>query len=75
VILLPFFCGLMLSVLHLRLCLPFTPRQILFYAFFIYFIGWWFFTPGYKQGIYWIWSLFIFFVSTVCKQRKKLAEA
>lgn len=75
VILLPFFCGLMLSVLHLRLCHPFTPRQILFYAFFIYFIGWWFFTPGYKQGIYWLWSLFIFFVSTVCKQRKKLAEA
>ena len=71
VFILPFICGLLLSVLHVRLCSPFTPRQILFYTFFIYFIGWWFFTPGYKQGIYWVWSLIIFFISTVCMLRKK----
>lgn len=75
VIILPFLCGLMLSVLHLRLHAPFTPRQILFYTFFIYFIGWWFFTPGYKQGIYWIWSFIIFFISTVCMRPKRIAES
>ena len=75
VIILPFLCGLMLSVLHMRLGGTFSPRQVLFYTFFIYFIGWWFFTPGYKQGIYWVWSLIIFFISTVCMPRKKLAEA
>ena len=72
VIIFPFMCGLLLSLLHLRLCRPFTPRQILFYTFFIYFIGWWFFTPGYKQGIYWVWSLVIFTISTVCMWPKML---
>lgn len=67
VFILPFLCGLALSVLHLKLCRPFTPRQILLYTFFIYFIGWWFFTPGYKQGIYWIWMLMIIFISTACE--------
>ena len=62
----PFLCGLGLTVLHLRLCRPFTPRQVLMYTYFIYFVGWWFFTSGYKQGIYCIWGGIIFFVSTVC---------
>lgn len=70
VFILPFLCGLALSVLHLRLCRGFTPRQILFYTFFIYFIGWWFFTPGYKQGIYWVWAFIIFFISTVCARSR-----
>ena len=72
VFLLPFLCALMLSVLHLRLCRPFTPRQILFYTFFIYFIGWWFFTPGYKQGIYWAWALILFIIPTASMRRKAL---
>lgn len=72
VFLLPFLCALMLSVLHLRLCRPFTPRQILFYTFFIYFIGWWFFTPGYKQGIYWAWALILFIIPTTSMRRKAL---
>ena len=66
VVLLPFLCGLGLTVLHLRLCRPFTPRQILMYTYFIYFVGWWFFTAGYKQGIYCIWGMVIFVVSTIC---------
>lgn len=61
----PFLVGLALSTLHLKLCGAFTPRQIIFYTFFIYFIGWWFFTPGYKQGIYWFWGYIIFFITTV----------
>ena len=66
VLFLPFLCGLGLTVLHLRLCRPFTPRQILMYTYFIYFVGWWFFTSGYKQGIYCIWVMVIFTVSTIC---------
>lgn len=65
VFILPFLCGLGLSILHLRLCCSFTPRRIMFYAFFIYVIGWWFFTPVYKQGHYWLWLLMIYFISTV----------
>ncbi len=65
VFILPFLVGLALSTLHLKLCRSFTPRQVIFYAFFIYFIGWWFFTPGYKQGIYWFWAYIIFFITTV----------
>ena len=67
----PFLCGLGLTVLHLRLCRPFTPRQILMYTYFIYFVGWWFFTSGYKQGIYCIWGMVIFVVSTICSTREK----
>lgn len=65
VFILPFLVGLALSTLHLKLCGAFTPRQVAFYTFFIYIIGWWFFTPGYKQGIYWLWAYVIFFVTTV----------
>jgi oligosaccharide repeat unit polymerase len=71
VLFLPFLCGLGLTVLHLRLCRPFTPRQILMYTYFIYFVGWWFFTSGYKQGIYCIWGMVIFTVSTICSTKKK----
>ena len=70
VMLLPFLCGLGLTVLHLRLCRPFTPRQILMYTYFIYFVGWWFFTSGYKQGIYCIWGMVIFVVSTICTEQR-----
>lgn len=72
IFLLPFICGLMLSTLHLRLCKPFTPRQLMFYTLFVYFIGWWFFTPGYKQGIYWCWLFILFFITTVCMRQKRL---
>ena len=72
VFLFPLLCGIGLTVLHLRLCKPFTPRQVLMYTYFIYFVGWWFFTSGYKQGIYCIWGMAIFFISTVCMWQKKL---
>ena len=71
VMIFPFLCGLGLTVLHLRLCKPFTPRQILMYTYFIYFVGWWFFTAGYKQGIFCIWGAVIYFVSTVCMWQKR----
>ncbi len=71
VLLFPLLCGIGLTVLHLRLCKPFTPRQILMYTYFIYFVGWWFFTAGYKQGIFCIWGAIIYFVSTVCMWQKR----
>lgn len=73
VVVIPLLCGIGLSVLHLRLCKSFTPRQILFYTYFIYFVGWWFFTSAYKQGIYCIWGIVIFFISTVCMRQGKIS--
>ncbi|MCF0222302.1 MAG: oligosaccharide repeat unit polymerase [Fibrobacter sp.] len=75
VFILPFLVGLALSTLHLKLCGAFTPRQVIFYSMFIYFIGWWFFTPGYKQGIYWFWVYIIFFITTVSVKGVKKAES
>lgn len=71
VCLLPFLCGIALTLLHLRLCRPFTPRQVILYTFFIYFVGWSFFTTGYKQGLYCVWCAFIFIATTICAGRGK----
>ena len=66
VFLIPLICGIALSVFYLRLSNPYTPRDVAFYAFFIYFVGWWFFSPSYKQGVYWLWMVELYFVTTVC---------
>lgn len=70
----PFLCGLALSVLHLKLCRSYTPRQVMFYSFFIYFVGWWFFTPGYKTGIYWVWAAILFAISTLCMRYNRIPK-
>jgi len=44
------------------------------YTYFIYFVGWWFFTSGYKQGIYCIWGMVIFTVSTICTVKGRPLE-
>lgn len=76
VFLFPLFVGLALAVLHLRLCRKgFTPRVLLHYTLLIYIIGWWFFTPAYKQGIYWVWSFIIFSITTMSMRREKIARA
>lgn len=62
----PLIMGMLLTLLYLRLNTPFSPRTILFYTLFIYFVGWWFFTPGYKQGIYWLWMAALFAITTIC---------
>jgi len=69
VFLFPFFCGMLLTVLHVKLCNQCTPKQVAFYAFFIYFVGWWFFTSGYKQGIYCMWAMIAYVVMTCCEKR------
>ena len=63
---LPLLCGMGLTLLYLKLCGPYSPRQVALYSFFIYFVGWWFFTSGYKQGIYCIWGMLVFAVTTAC---------
>lgn len=72
VFLVPFLCGIALTTLHLKFCGRFTPRQILFYTYFIYFVGWWFFTSAYKQGLYCAWGMILFFITTVCARQTKL---
>lgn len=73
VLLFPLLCGIALSVLHLKLCRPFTPRQLLFYTYFIYFVGWWFFTSGYKQGVYCLWGFVLYLIPTICSRRSENA--
>lgn len=68
----PFICGILLTLLHIRLCNQCHPKQVAFYALFIYFVGWWFFTSGYKQGIYCSWAMIAYFIMTCSGKRLKL---
>ncbi|SHL44242.1 O-antigen polymerase [Fibrobacter sp. UWEL] len=70
----PLLCGMALTLLHLRLCGKYSPRQIALYTLFIYFVGWWFFTAGYKQGLYCIWVAYIYFATTICAGRNRLVR-
>lgn len=70
----PFICGLAMSALYRHLKCAFTPRTLIFYTFFIYFIGFWFFLAGYKQGIYWVWGLLIYFFTTLCQKRRAVGD-
>lgn len=72
VLLFPLICGMIMTLLHLRLCRPFSPRALAFYTVLIYYVGWWFFTPGYKQGQFWLWLAMIYFITTVCKKYNPL---
>ncbi len=74
VFLFPLLCGLGLTFLHAHFYLRKSPVTILFYTMFIYLVGWWFFTPGYKQGIYWIWGLLIFIITRVCSMSSSSAD-
>lgn len=66
----PFICGILLTVLYLRLCSECTPRQVAFYTFFLYFVGWWFFTSAYKQGLYCSWAIIAYCIMKCCNKRK-----
>ncbi|MBP5246686.1 MAG: oligosaccharide repeat unit polymerase [Fibrobacter sp.] len=70
----PFFAGLALSVLYARMNRERTLRRVMLYVFFIYFVGFWFFLAGYKQGLFWIWGVLIYAISTICAaDRKRIA--
>ena len=64
--LVPFLVGLGMSVLYARMIRKKTPCRVMFYVYFIYFVGFWFFLAGYKQGIFWAWGVIVWVVSTVC---------
>lgn len=67
----PFLVGLALSVFYARLKRQMTIRRVMLYVMFIYFVGFWFFIAGYKQGIFWVWAVILWAVSTVCNLRPK----
>lgn len=66
IFLFPFLCGFALTYLHCCVKRQVKPRNVIFYALFIYQVAWWFFTPGYKQGIYWIWVVIMYVFTTLC---------
>ena len=63
----PFLVGLGMSVLFASLKRRKDPQKVMFYVFFIYFVGFWFFIAGYKQGIFWAWGIIVWVVSAICK--------
>lgn len=67
----PFVVGVGMSALFERLNRRKTPRRVMFYTFFIYFVGFWFFLAGYKQGIFWAWGVIVWGISTVCRLPSK----
>ena len=69
--LVPFLVGLGMSILFDRVKRRKTPRLVMFYVFFIYFVGFWFFLAGYKQGIFWAWGVIIWMISTICSLHPK----
>ena len=74
ILILPFLFGAGLTCLYNRLSRPFAPRTIVFYTFFIYFVGWSFFTTAYKQGIYWLWAGWLYLIPTICMKWKLPAD-
>lgn len=64
--LVPFVVGIGMSAFFERLNRRKTPRRVMFYTFFIYFVGFWFFLAGYKQGIFWAWGVIVWGISTAC---------
>ena len=69
--LVPFLVGLALSVFYARLKRQMTIRRVMLYVMLIYFVGFWFFIAGYKQGIFWVWAVILWAVSTLCDLRPK----
>ncbi len=65
--LVPFLVGLGMSVLYASLKRRKDPQRVMLYVFLIYFVGFWFFIAGYKQGIFWAWGIFIWVASTICR--------
>lgn len=67
----PFLAGLALSVLYARMNRERTLRRVMLYVLFIYFVGFWFFLAGYKQGLFWVWGILIYAISSICMTNRK----
>ncbi len=63
----PFLVGLGMCVLYANLKRKKNPQTVMLYVFFIYFVGFWFFIAGYKQGIFWAWGFLVWAVSSICR--------
>lgn len=63
----PFLVGLGMCVLYAKLKSRKNPQVVMLYTFLIYFVGFWFFIAGYKQGIFWAWGFVVWAVSTICR--------
>ena len=65
---LPFLVGMAMSKLFVQVRRKKTPGLVMFYVFFIYFVGFWFFLAGYKQGVFWAWAVLVWMISKICLQ-------
>lgn len=65
---LPFLVGMAVSKLFVQVRRKKTPGLVMFYVFFIYFVGFWFFLAGYKQGVFWAWAVLVWMISKICLQ-------
>lgn len=66
VVLFPFFAGFLMSWLYRKVMVENSVGLWLIWAIALYFLGWSFFLPGYKLGIYWLWLYFIALASVWC---------
>lgn len=69
VVLFPFVIAFLISYLYEKVHKTKTPLLWMLYALFLYHLGWWFFTAGYKSGLFWLWIYVIFFIGKVCEKR------
>jgi oligosaccharide repeat unit polymerase len=65
----PFVVSFFMCFLYERMHRYATPRNIIFYSMFLYYIGWWWFVAGYKFGLFWLWVYFIFIATKLCETK------
>lgn len=72
----PFFVSFFMCYLYERMSRFATPRNIIFYSLFLYYIGWWWFVEGFKRGLFWLWIYMILFFCWFCSMdvRRKTDE-
>ena len=69
VALFPFCIAFLISFLYEKVRRTKTPLLWMLYALFLYHLGWWFFTAGYKSGLFWLWIYAIFIFGKLCEKR------
>ena len=75
----PFFAGFLMSWFYRKVTTANSVGLWLAWAVGLYFLGWSFFLPGYKMGLYWLWIYIIAVASLWCsgrpgRSRQKLPE-
>lgn len=62
----PFFASFFMCFLYERIHRHATPRNMILYSLFLYYVGWWWFVEGYKRGLLWLWIYMIFIFYKYC---------